>query len=94
MCDVTTVPSDVEKKLAIPMKWHMKFSGMGTALIALIFSLPIFRPLRARLGPTKRHLCHLQSELVRGKTESGRGRCVESLDKALYSHCPKEEPSH
>ena len=21
--------------------------------------------------------------------ESGRGRCVESLDKALYSHCPK-----
>ena len=26
--------------------------------------------------------------------ESGRGRCVESLDKALYSHCPKEKPSH
>ena len=25
--------------------------------------------------------------------ESGRGRCVESLDKALYSHCPKEKPS-
>ena len=24
--------------------------------------------------------------------ESGRGRCVESLDKALYSHCPKEKP--
>ena len=23
--------------------------------------------------------------------ESGRGRCVESLDKALYSHCPKEK---
>ena len=26
--------------------------------------------------------------------ESGRDRCVESLDKALYSHCPKEKPSH
>ena len=26
--------------------------------------------------------------------ESGPGRCVESLDKALYSHCPKEKPSH
>ena len=26
--------------------------------------------------------------------ESGRGRCVESLDKALYSHCPKEKPLH
>ena len=26
--------------------------------------------------------------------ESGRGRCIESLDKALYSHCPKEKPSH
>ena len=26
--------------------------------------------------------------------ESGLGRCVESLDKALYSHCPKEKPSH
>ena len=26
--------------------------------------------------------------------ESGRGRCVESLDKALYSHCPEEKPSH
>ena len=26
--------------------------------------------------------------------ESGRGRCVESLDKALYSHCPKEKSSH
>ena len=26
--------------------------------------------------------------------ESGRGHCVESLDKALYSHCPKEKPSH
>ena len=26
--------------------------------------------------------------------EFGRGRCVESLDKALYSHCPKEKPSH
>ena len=26
--------------------------------------------------------------------ESGRGRCVESLDKALYSHCPKEKPSY
>ena len=26
--------------------------------------------------------------------ESDRGRCVESLDKALYSHCPKEKPSH
>ena len=26
--------------------------------------------------------------------ESGHGRCVESLDKALYSHCPKEKPSH
>ena len=26
--------------------------------------------------------------------ESGRGCCVESLDKALYSHCPKEKPSH
>ena len=26
--------------------------------------------------------------------ETGRGRCVESLDKALYSHCPKEKPSH
>ena len=26
--------------------------------------------------------------------ESSRGRCVESLDKALYSHCPKEKPSH
>ena len=26
--------------------------------------------------------------------ESGRGRCVESLDKALYSHCPKEKHSH
>ena len=26
--------------------------------------------------------------------ESGRGRCLESLDKALYSHCPKEKPSH
>ena len=26
--------------------------------------------------------------------ESGRGRCVESSDKALYSHCPKEKPSH
>ena len=26
--------------------------------------------------------------------KSGRGRCVESLDKALYSHCPKEKPSH
>ena len=26
--------------------------------------------------------------------ESGRGRWVESLDKALYSHCPKEKPSH
>ena len=26
--------------------------------------------------------------------ESGRGRCVESLDKALHSHCPKEKPSH
>ena len=26
--------------------------------------------------------------------ESGRVRCVESLDKALYSHCPKEKPSH
>ena len=26
--------------------------------------------------------------------ESGRGRCVESLDKALYSLCPKEKPSH
>ena len=26
--------------------------------------------------------------------ESGRGRCVESLDKARYSHCPKEKPSH
>ena len=26
--------------------------------------------------------------------ESGRARCVESLDKALYSHCPKEKPSH
>ena len=23
--------------------------------------------------------------------ESGRGRCVESLHKALYSHCPKEK---
>ena len=22
------------------------------------------------------------------------GRCVGSLDKALYSHCPKEKPSH
>ena len=26
--------------------------------------------------------------------ESDRGRCVESLDKALYSLCPKEKPSH
>ena len=26
--------------------------------------------------------------------ESGRGRCVESLDKALYSHCLKKKPSH
>ena len=26
--------------------------------------------------------------------ESGRGRCVASLDKALYFHCPKEKPSH
>ena len=26
--------------------------------------------------------------------ESVRGCCVESLDKALYSHCPKEKPSH
>ena len=26
--------------------------------------------------------------------ESGCGRCVESLDKALYSQCPKEKPSH
>ena len=26
--------------------------------------------------------------------QSGHGRCVESLDKALYSHCPKEKPSH
>ena len=26
--------------------------------------------------------------------ESARRRCVESLDKALYSHCPKEKPSH
>ena len=26
--------------------------------------------------------------------ESGRGRCVESLDKALCSHRPKEKPSH
>ena len=25
---------------------------------------------------------------------AGRGRCVEFLDKALYSHCPKEKPSH
>ena len=24
----------------------------------------------------------------------GGGRCVESLDKGLYSHCPKEKPSH
>ena len=24
--------------------------------------------------------------------EAGRGRCVESSDKALYSHCPKEKP--
>ena len=28
------------------------------------------------------------------RSESGCGRCVESLDKALYSHCPKEKPSH
>ena len=28
------------------------------------------------------------------RCESGRGRCVESLDKALYSHWPKEKPSH
>ena len=28
------------------------------------------------------------------RIESGRGRCVESLDKALYSHIPKEKPSH
>ena len=28
------------------------------------------------------------------RLESGRGCCVESLDKALYSHCPKEKPSH
>ena len=26
--------------------------------------------------------------------ESSCGRCVESLDKALYSHCPQEKPSH
>ena len=26
--------------------------------------------------------------------ESGRGHCVESFDKALYSHCPKEKPLH
>ena len=26
--------------------------------------------------------------------ESGRGRCVVYFDKALYSHCPKEKPSH
>ena len=26
--------------------------------------------------------------------ESGLGHCVESLDKALYSHCPKEKTSH
>ena len=26
--------------------------------------------------------------------ESGRGRCIESLDKALYSQYPKEKPSH
>ena len=26
--------------------------------------------------------------------ESDRGRCVESLDKALYSRCPKKKPSH
>ena len=26
--------------------------------------------------------------------ESGRGRCVGSLDKVLFSHCPKEKPSH
>ena len=26
--------------------------------------------------------------------EFGCGRCVESLDKALHSHCPKEKPSH
>ena len=26
--------------------------------------------------------------------ESGRDRCLESLGKALYSHCPKEKPSH
>ena len=26
--------------------------------------------------------------------ESGRGRCVESSDKALHSHCSKEKPSN
>ena len=28
------------------------------------------------------------------RLKSGRGRCVESLDNALYSHWPKEKPSH
>ena len=32
-------------------------------------------------------------ETVLGSNPTG-GRCVESLDKALYSHCPKEKPSH
>ena len=40
-------------------------------------------------GPGKRHFW-----FGKPRFESGRGRCVESLDKALYSHCPKEKPSH
>ena len=65
----------------------------------LCVSSPVFQ---VRCGKKKKKVRRRSGQSVTAsdfgsngpRFESGRGRCVESLDKALYSHCPKEKPSH
>ena len=73
----------------------------GTCIIILFWSfLPFFTsfPCHHELAKVRRRSGQSVTASDFGSNgprfESGRGRCVESLDKALYSHCPKEKPSH
>ena len=54
-------------------------------------NLNILWDLRDKGGGAAANRLRIGLQINGPRFESGRGRCVESLGKALYSHCPKEK---
>ena len=84
-----------------PQKWGVPFSRPISARLLIIGSAGsasyiVREVLSVRVGQRRSGQSVTASDFGSNgpRFESGRGRCVESLDKALYSHCPKEKPLH